>query len=122
MNDSWTIQLKEPGWGAGTLLLQNGQVTGGDNRFDYSGTYTKNGNVIVAHKVLIRRKGSEGVHKVRIGPKVSDEAHVFADALFGYDDICLDLTGTIDGGKGAAIGAIGGTVFQLNGEITKHGG
>ena len=121
MNDSWAVRFKEQRWGAGILILENGQVRGADSRFRYSGTFTKTGNVLVAHKVLIQRKGSEGAHKVRIERKVSDGAHVFADALYGYDDICLDLTGTIQGDKGTAIGAIGTTVHQLNGTLTKQG-
>ena len=108
MNESWAVRFKEQRWGAGILILENGQVRGADSRFRYSGTFTKTGNVLVAHKVRIERKGSDG-------------AHVFADALYAYDDICLDLTGKIQGDKGTAIGTICGTVHQLNGTLTKQG-
>ena len=111
MNDSWTVQFEELGWGAGILILKNGQVRGWDSRFLYSGTFTKTGNVLFAHQVhvqlRIQRGGSEG-------------AHVFVYGRDKHDDIYFDLTGTIQGDKGTAIGTIACTVHQLNGTLAKQ--
>jgi hypothetical protein len=96
--DSWTVQFNSVSWFSGVIVLtlKDRVVSGTDGRHICSGTYMQDGRVLTS-RVRVKRIDLQG------------------DELFA-----LDLTGTVEGDSGKAIGQICGTHTQLTGEITKQ--
>ena len=92
------MQFNSAKWFSGVLVLtlKDGAVSGSDGRHICSGTYTQNGHVLTS-RVHVKRIDLQG------------------DELFA-----LDMTGTVKGDSGNAIGQICGTHTQLTGDITKQ--
>jgi hypothetical protein len=103
LGNACTVQFSNTyGWeGAGLFTFKNGQVSGNDSRFEYRGTYMQIGNVLTS--------------RVYVKPKAPLRPN-----RWGHQEFCIDVTGTMSGDTGIAIGAIGGTHLQLTGTVAKQ--